>query len=115
MLSLQQIIAQLYNLVVDGRDSGSVVFPDAVIKFFLTASVEVRALRWQQAQKKRGADFSLQEAIKQIKVRDERDQRRKVDPLIIPESAIIIDNSGYSIQETVDMLESYVQSIVDNC
>lgn len=111
MLSLQRIIAQSYNLVVDGRDSGSVVFPDAVIKFFLTASVEVRALRWQQAQKKRGADLSLQETIKQIKVRDERDKSRKVAPLIIPENAIIIDNSGYSIQETVDVLESYVQSI----
>lgn len=109
MISLQQTIAQSYNLVVDGRDSGSVVFPNASIKFFLTASVEVRAFRWQLAQKKHGVDLSLQEALEQIESRDERDKKRTLSPLIIPEGAVVIDNSGYSVQETVTIMELFVQ------
>ena len=108
MISLQHTIAQSYNLVVDGRDSGSVVFPNASIKFFLTASVDIRAFRWQQAQKKDGVDLSLQEAREQIKRRDERDEKRKISPLIIPDGAVVIDNSDYSIEETVTIMELFV-------
>lgn len=108
MLALQRELGQTYNLVVDGRDSGSVVFPNAIIKFFLTASVEVRAQRWQQAQKKMGNVVSLQEALHEVQRRDERDKSRKIAPLIIPEGAIIIDNSGQSVQETVEQMEGYI-------
>jgi cytidylate kinase len=108
LLKLQHSLAQSYDLVVDGRDSGSVVFPHAAVKFFLTASVEVRALRWQQKQKKLGYELSLEEAIKQIENRDDRDRNRKISPLIIPNGAIVIDNSAYSIQETVDIMESFI-------
>ncbi|TET06073.1 (d)CMP kinase [Candidatus Dependentiae bacterium] len=108
LLKLQHSLAQSNNLVVDGRDSGSIVFPNAAIKFFLTASIEVRALRWQQKHKKLGYDLSLQEAINQIESRDDRDKNRKISPLVIPNGAIVIDNSDYSIQETVDIMESFM-------
>jgi cytidylate kinase len=109
LLKLQRPLGQKYDLVVDGRDDGSVIFPNAAIKFFLTASVEVRALRWQQEQKKLGYDLSLEEAIKQIQNRDDRDIDRKISPLIIPNGAIIIDNSDYSVKETVEIMESFIR------
>ncbi len=108
MLFLQRSLGRTYNLVVDGRDSGSVVFPDAKLKFFLTASPEVRAKRWQQLQQSLGNTVSLSEALHEIQERDERDKNREIAPLIVPENGIIIDNSGQSVQETVKEMRSYI-------
>lgn len=107
MLALQRLLGRTYNLVVDGRDSGSVVFPDAKLKFFLTASLEVRAKRWQQTQQSLGNTVSLSEVLHEIQERDERDKNREIAPLIVPENAIIIDNSGQSVHETVEWMVSY--------
>jgi cytidylate kinase len=103
---VQHLIARSYDLVVDGRDAGSIVFPQAEYKFFLTASPEVRAERWRLQQLKLGEQFSEQEARIRIGERDKRDKTRDIAPLIIPQDAIVVDNSSLTIKETVDkMLE----------
>jgi len=102
LLAMQHSFAQTFDLVAEGRDVGSVVFPNADHKFFLTASVEVRAKRWQADQKKKGNNFSLDEAVEKITERDTRDQNRKIAPLVKPEGATVIDNSALSFQQTLD-------------
>lgn len=105
---LQQKIAADYNLVIEGRDVGSVVFPCAELKIFLTASIDVRAQRWRDEQEKRGNIFSYQEAVESITGRDKRDAQRTVAPLVIPEDAIVVDTSGFSVDETVEKIMLYV-------
>lgn len=101
LLKIQRAFGKKLDLIVEGRDVGSVVFPDADFKFFLTASVQVRAKRWQLDQAKKGASFSLHEAIEKISERDERDRRRKIAPLVKPSGAIVIDNSDLDFQATL--------------
>jgi len=108
---LQHSLAADHNIVIDGRDTGSTVFPHADVKFFLTASVEVRAQRWLQDQHKRGHHFVLQEAVDKIVDRDRRDMQRAVAPLIIPEGAIIVDNSNFTLQQTFDEMLAHVKAI----
>jgi CMP/dCMP kinase len=99
---LQHTLAQEHDIVIDGRDVGSAVFPQAQVKFYLTASITVRAQRWMNDQNKRGHSYCLQEAIEKINDRDNRDKEREIAPLIIPDGAIIIDNSTLDIQETLN-------------
>lgn len=98
---MQYHIAEHHDIVVEGRDSGSVVFPNATIKFFLTALPDVRAQRWQHEQQKFGIKMTFKEALNAINVRDKRDKERAIAPLLIPDDAIIIDNSLLTIKETL--------------
>lgn len=98
---LQRMLAQEQDIVLDGRDAGTNVFPHADHKFYLTASDSVRAVRWQQTMAKKGVRFSLAEAMKNVAERDRRDKSRKVAPLKVPEDATIIDNSDDAIEQTV--------------
>ncbi len=107
---VQRDIARDYSIVVDGRDVGSVIFPDADIKFFLTASVEVRAERWRHVQSKQGNDFSLEQAIERITERDQRDQERDIAPLIIPDDAIMVDNSALSQEQTLEKMLTLIHT-----
>ncbi len=102
LAALQHQIAARHNLVAEGRDMGSAIFPHADIKFFLTASLDVRAARWQKDQNAKGKDLSLEEARIEIQTRDDRDQSRKVAPLIIPAGAVIIDDSEMPQEAVVD-------------
>jgi CMP/dCMP kinase len=103
---LCQEIAQKHDLVTDGRDTGSVVFPDAAVKFYLDASIDIRTQRWVHDQEKKGNYISFEEAKKQVEARDSRDINRPVAPLVVPQDAIVIDNSHKSLIETVnEMLE----------
>lgn len=106
---LQHEIADNKDLVTDGRDAGSVIFPHADIKFFLTASREVRAHRWQKNQQKMGRDISYDQAVKEITERDERDSNRTIAPLRIPKDAIIIDNSDLTQEQTLQKLLNEIQ------
>ena len=81
------------RLVMDGRDIGSEVFPDAVYKFYLTASIQVRALRRHNDLKSRGIDFDLEELQKDIESRDKTDMERAIAPLKKAHDAILIDTS----------------------
>jgi len=111
---LQHQLAAEHDLVAEGRDMGTVVFPDADFKFFLTASHEVRAQRWQRMQRKRGTEFSIDEAKKRVEERDQRDCARSIAPLCVPVGAIIVDNSGLTVDEVIDrMLQEIRQCNAD--
>jgi len=106
--AIQRDIAQYYDIVIDGRDVGSVVFPEASVKFFLTASVEVRAARWAKDQERYDNHLSLDEAIVLITERDDRDKNRTIAPLVIPQDAIVIDTSLLSIEQTVAKMMEHI-------
>lgn len=89
LIDVQREIAQHYDIVADGRDCGSVVFPDADYKFFITASLEERARREVGV-----SHISLAEATRVIQERDVRDASREVAPLVVPTDAIVIDTTG---------------------
>jgi len=105
--SMQHTLASHYDTVIDGRDTGSAVFPHAEVKFFITAAVEVRAQRWLNDQNKTGHNFSLEQAIAKITDRDERDKRRTIAPLVIPHDAHIIDTSHMTIEKVIDVMMEY--------
>lgn len=108
VLERQILVGQQYDVVADGRDMGTVVFPDAPCKFFLTAAVAVRAARWQKDQAMLGNVVSLETATQFITERDTRDIKRTHSPLIPAEDALIVDNSDYSIDETVALMRELI-------
>ncbi len=110
LLDMQRSVGRHHNCVADGRDTGSVVFPNADIKFFLTASLAVRARRWQQDQQARGNSYTLERATHEVAIRDERDQHRAVAPLIVPHDAVVIDNGSFTLEETVEKMLSVIRS-----
>jgi cytidylate kinase len=107
LLQAQRRQRRAPGLVADGRDMGTVVFPDAAWKFFLTASAEERARRRYKQLKLKGFDVSLAPLFEAIQERDTRDARRAVSPLKPADDAIVLDTSSMSIDEVVSrVLES---------
>lgn len=104
MVELQRQLADNENVVMDGRDIGSYVLPNADVKVFLTASVEVRAKRRYDEQTAKGIECSLAEIEENIKERDYRDSHREFAPLTQAEDAVYFDNSGMTIEENVEKL-----------
>ena len=105
---LQLAFRRLPGLVADGRDMGTVVFPGAPLKVFLTASVEQRATRRHNQLISRGISANIDSLLADLRMRDERDQNRAVAPLKPAEDAVLLDNSGMSIDEGVDaVLEAW--------
>jgi cytidylate kinase len=100
---LQRRIASHRDIVVEGRDSGTAVFPEA-IKFFLTASIEERAKRRWKDLRDKGITMGLEEIKEAIIKRDQRDSSRKIAPLKVAEDAIIIDTSALSPSEVVETI-----------
>jgi len=96
------------GLVADGRDMATVIFPDAGLKVFLTASVEERALRRHKQLKDKGIDVSLAALSKDMAERDRRDSERSVAPLSPDQGARILDTTGMSIAEVVDLMSRWV-------
>ena len=110
LVKLQRKIDRSNGIIMDGRDIGSVVFPDADIKLFLTASIEVRAKRRYDELIKKGANVTLSDVVNNIEDRDLKDSSRKTSPLIIDDDAILIDNTNKTISEQVRMIKEIVQS-----
>jgi len=104
----QRRFRQPPGLVADGRDMGTVIFPDAKLKVFLTASAEIRAQRRYKQLKEKGESVNLTRLFKEIKARDLRDQSRKVAPLRPAENAVIIDSTELSIDEVFDKIVSLI-------
>ena len=104
MVELQRQLAKKENVVMDGRDIGSYVLPDANVKVFLTASVEVRAKRRYDEQVEKGIECSLAEIEENIRERDYRDSHREFAPLVQAADAVFFDNSGMTIEENVEKL-----------
>lgn len=102
LLQRQRDFRRLPGLVADGRDMGTTVFPDAVLKIFLTASAEVRAERRYKQLKEKGFDVNLPRLLGEIRERDVRDAERAVSPLKPAQDALILDTSNLSIDEVVE-------------
>ena len=110
LVKLQREIDRSKGIIMDGRDIGSVVFPDADLKLFLTASIEVRAKRRYDELIKKGANVTLSDVINNIEDRDQKDSNRKTSPLIIDNDAILIDNTNKTISEQLQLIKEIVQS-----
>lgn len=108
LLDLQRSISEKYNIVAEGRDCGSVVFPNADYKFYLTANLGVRAKRVMLDKSRRGLKQVLEKVEVELEKRDERDRTRRVAPLIIPKDAIVIDNSNLNLKQTIEKFLSYI-------
>ena len=102
LLQRQRDFRQLPGLVADGRDMGTVVFPDAPVKIFLTASAEERARRRYNQLMQSGVDVNIDALLEEIRVRDERDMNRSAAPLKPADDAQVIDSTGLSIEEVLD-------------
>lgn len=104
LLERQRRFAKAPGLVTDGRDMGTVVFPNAMLKIFLTASVEERAQRrWLQLQAQ-GNHVSLEQVVDELSKRDERDKNRAVAPLLPAKDAILVDTTAKSIGQVLDFV-----------
>lgn len=108
MVALQRQIGEGRDMVTEGRDQGTVVFPDAACKFFVTASPETRARRRWEELRARGSDITLEEVLSQQEQRDARDSRREVGPLKPAPDAVIVATDDLTIDEVVAKLEAEV-------
>ncbi len=104
LLLRQRAFAQDPGLVADGRDMGTVVFPGATVKIFLTASAEERGRRRFLQLQEKGEDVSLQGLVASIKERDERDANRAIAPLVPAIEATVIDSTSISIDDVVEVI-----------
>ena len=102
LLDWQRAYARQPGLVADGRDMGTVVFPDAQVKIFLTASAEERAQRRYNQLKEKGLDANLSDLVAEIRERDERDQNRSVAPLVAASDALLVESTALSIDEVLE-------------
>lgn len=111
LVGIQKKTAKKYSLVMDGRDIGTVVLPDAPVKFFMTASVEARAMRRYLQYKKSGIEMDIEEIKKDIINRDKNDSERKASPLKQADDAILIDNSDLTEQDVNNMILNRIREV----
>ncbi len=108
LVALQQKLAATEDVVMDGRDIGTVVLPNAEVKIFLTASSRVRAKRRYDELKAKGEECDLDVIEKEIRERDERDMTREISPLRQAEDAVVVDTSDMSIDEVVGTIRNLI-------
>ena len=108
LIALQQEIGKLKNVVMDGRDIGSIVFPNAKLKLFVTASSKIRAQRRYDELVKKEENITFEAVLANLTQRDEHDTNRKINPLIQAKDAILIDNSDLSIQKQNDLIDDLI-------
>jgi len=108
LLPIQKNIGLSHNLVAEGRDCGTKIFPEAEFKFFLDADILIRADRWYQDQIKKKNNISLEEALNYVKMRDLRDTERKIAPLFKSNDAVIIDSSAKNVEEIIIELSNFI-------
>ena len=109
LFDLQRDIAKNNNCIMDGRDIGTVVLPDAQIKIFLTASPEARAERRYKELIEKGEKVDFQDVLDDINKRDYQDSHREIAPLKQAEDAILLDNSGCNLEEGKELLLSIIR------
>jgi CMP/dCMP kinase len=110
LIALQQEIGKSKNVVMDGRDIGTKVFPDAKVKLFITARAEIRAQRRYDELLKKGDNVSFNEILKNLNDRDAHDINRKINPLVQAKDAILIDNSDLSLQDQNILIENLINN-----
>ena len=107
-LKSQRDLAQGHSIVMDGRDIGTVVFPEAQHKFFLDASPEVRAQRRWEEMQQQGSTVSLEAILENVRARDKEDSERAIAPLRKADDALLIDTSNQNIEEVFQTLLSHL-------
>jgi cytidylate kinase len=112
LLAWQRHYRQPPGLIADGRDMGTVVFPDATLKLFLTARPEVRAMRRYNQLKNKGIVVDLEELVREVEARDQRDSSRKASPLMPAGDAMIVDNSDQDEARTLQQVLQAVQDVL---
>mgnify|MGYP000035898048 FL=1 len=105
LVDLQRSLANVQNVIMDGRDIGTVVLPNASLKIFLTASSEERTKRRYLELKEKGKDVSIEDVAKELKERDERDTKRANSPLTKAEDAILVDTTNMNIEQTIEYIK----------
>lgn len=108
LVKLQQRMAETRGVIMDGRDIGTVVLPDAELKFFMTASSHVRAQRRFKELIDKGTEITFEEVLENIETRDRIDTTRETDPLKAADDAIIVDNSDLTIDEQYTFIMGHV-------
>lgn len=112
LVQLQKGFVKAPGLVADGRDMGTVIFPDAPAKFFLDASVEERAKRRYKQLKEKGFDVNLAALENELQIRDDRDRSRTVSPLVPADDALVIDSTALSAEAVFDLVVKTIESKV---
>lgn len=113
LLDMQRAVGKQGGVVVEGRDIGTVVFPDAETKFFLTASADERARRRHEELLQRSGQSDLQTVKREVEERDRRDSSRAVAPLTQAEDAVLIDSTGLGIDEVVRRIAERVAAVAE--
>ena len=112
LVELQRKLAENHNVVMDGRDIGSFVLPDAEVKIFLTASVEARAERRYKELIEKGETVDFDAVKDDMILRDKQDSTRAVSPLVVAEGATVIDTSALNFEESVNAVIEHIRSKV---
>jgi len=113
LLETQKAVARANNVVMDGRDIGTVILPDAEVKIFLTASAERRAKRRVLELKEKGMDANYEDVLREMIERDNNDKNRDVAPAIPADDAVILDNSELTMEETLDKIIEIAKTRID--
>ena len=113
LLDMQRDVARKHNVIMDGRDIGTVVLPKATVKIFLTASAEVRAKRRTDELIAKGQKANYEQTLKEIKQRDHQDSTRPIAPLKQAHDAVLLDTSDLSIEEVVAAMKKIIGEKID--
>ncbi len=109
LLDMQRDVAKKHNVIMDGRDIGTVVLPRAQVKIFLTASAEVRAQRRHLEMQTKGGKDSFEKVLADIKLRDHQDSTREIAPLKQAKDAVLVDTSNMDVAEVIAFIRNIVQ------
>ena len=111
MVKVQRNLAKGQNVIVEGRDIGTVVFPNADLKIYLDASEEIRAQRRYKENQEKGIDMTYEEVLENVKMRDYNDMHKKVGALKKAEDAIVIDSTNLTIEEVTDKVIEEIEKL----
>ncbi len=112
LLETQRDIARKNNVIMDGRDIGTVILPDAQVKIFVTASIEARAKRRFAELQERGDNAAYEEVLADMKWRDANDKNRDIAPAVPAEDAVMFDNSGLNVEETLSAAIEIIDKVI---
>ncbi len=110
MVELQRKLGEGTNVVMEGRDITTVVFPNADVKIYLTADAEVRAMRRFKELKNKGVETTFEETLEQINKRDDNDRNKEMGALKIAKDAIIVDSTNMTIEEVFSRIKEIIEN-----
>jgi cytidylate kinase len=115
MVEIQRQIGVFKGIVMDGRDIGTVVFPDAEVKIFMTASVDIRAKRRFDELKAKGEEVNFEDIKRNIIARDIADENRDISPLRRADDAVILDNTRMTVHEQMAWVKNIIEKKIHGC